>query len=313
MGGTKVALALGNAAGELLARDIFPTPQSGDSGRDLDHIAKRARSLAERHEIAWRRIEAAGVSLPGPLDREAGILLNPPNLAGWANAPVGRQLESLLGVPVGIENDANAAVLAEWRFGAGQGANDVVYLTMSTGVGGGIVLGGRLQRGIQSSAGEVGHLPIEWDGECCACGMKGCLEAYIGGAAWSRRLAEQTPADSGVARFAAGAAPTPEHVVAAAREGDAFALGELDRFNHYLAWGIVQLGFVLAPEVVVLGTIPSAAGEALCLEPVRAKVRERLWPALQDTLRIEASGCGDRLPDYAGLSVAIATAQEAAD
>ncbi len=305
MGGTKIALALGTEAGELLARDVFPTPRSGDARTDLDHIAERARRLAAANGIGWPTVAAAGVSVPGPLDVESGTLLNPPNLAGWENAPVRALLTERLGMPVGVENDANAAVLAEWRFGAGQGAQHVVYLTMSTGVGGGILLGGRLHRGLRSSAGEVGHLPIEWDGEPCACGMKGCLEAYIGGAAWSRRLERMTPAGSRVAALAGTSAPTPVHVVEAARDGDAFALAELDRFNHYLAWGIAQLAYVLAPEVVVLGTIPTAAGEALCLEPVRARVRQRIWPFLAESMRIEPLGCGDRLPDYAGLSVAL--------
>ena len=305
VGGTKVALALGTEAGKLIARDVFPTPMSGTALRDLDEIAARARALAASGGIEWSRIAAAGVSVPGPIDMESGTLLSPPNLTGWENAPVRARLTEQLGIRVGLENDANAGVLAEWRFGAGQGADDVVYLTMSTGVGGGIVLGGRLQRGLRSSAGEVGHIPIEWDGEPCACGMRGCLEAYVGGAAWSRRLKAKTPAGSRVAAEAGGASPTPEHVVAAAREGDAFALAELERFNHYLAWGIVQLAFVLAPQVVVLGTIPTAAGADLCLDPVRRKVRRRLWPSVAAGMRIEPSGCGARLPDYAGLSVAL--------
>jgi glucokinase len=301
-------VAFGTETGKWLGRESFPTPQSGNSKRDLDHIADRALRLARDQQIDLARVTAAGISLPGPLDLEAGVLLNPPNLAGWENTPVRDLLAARLGVPVGIENDANAAALAEWRFGAGQGADDVVYLTMSTGVGGGIVLGGQLQRGIQSSAGEIGHLPIEWDGEPCACGMRGCLEAYIGGAAWSRRLERGTPEDSRVRELAGDATPTPEHVVAAALAGDAFALAEFDRFNHYLAWGIVQIGFVLAPEVLVLGTIPTAAGPALCLDPVRAQVRERLWPAVRDKMRIEPAGCGDLRADFAGLSVAIAAA-----
>jgi glucokinase len=203
-----------------------------------------------------------------------------------------------------VENDANAAALAEWRFGAGRGAQHMVYLTMSTGVGGGLVLGGRLHRGVFASAGEVGHMPIVWEGEPCACGLRGCLEAYAGGAAWTRRLARVTPAASRVAALAGGAGPRPEHVVAAAREGDSFALAEMDRYNDYLARAIVQLAFTLAPELVVLGTIPTAAGDALCLDPVRARVRSHLWPFLAGQLRVVPAELGDRLPELAGIVVA---------
>jgi predicted NBD/HSP70 family sugar kinase len=170
-------------------------------------------------------------------------------------------------------------------------------------VGGGLILGGRLHRGIFSSAGEIGHTPVEWDGERCACGLRGCLEAYVGGAAWARRLRTQAPPDWCPAEPRESL--SPKHVVAAAREGDAFALAELDRYNRYLARGIVQVTFTVAPQLVVLGTIPTAAGEELCLRPVRARVRERLWPFLADALQIETSRLGPELPALAGLSAAL--------
>jgi glucokinase len=157
-------------------------------------------------------------------------------------------------------------------------------------------------------AGEIGHAPVEWDGEICACGGRGCLEAYVGGAAWTRRLARTTPAGSRVAAIAGGPERArPEHVVEAAREGDAFALSELDRYNGYLARGITALVFLLAPEAVILGTIPTAAGEALCLRPVREQVLARVWPLLGRGLQILPSGLGPRLPYLAGLCVAIGT------
>ena len=195
-------------------------------------------------------VACVGVSAPGPIDAAGERLLYPPNLPGWGDVPVRRILADALGVPVHVENDANAAVLAEWRFGAGRGFDDVVYLTASTGIGAGVVLGGRLQRGHAGNAGEIGHAPVEWDGLPCVCGQRGCLEAYVGGAAWTRRLQAITPETSAVARIAGGVEHArPEHVVAAAGEGDAFAHSEMERFNRYLARAIVTLVFVLAPEV----------------------------------------------------------------
>jgi glucokinase len=251
------------------------------------------------------RVACAGVSAPGPIDAAGERLLHPPNLPGWGDVPVRRILADALGMPVHVENDANAAALAEWRFGAGRGFDDVVYLTASTGIGAGLVLGGRLHRGHSGNAGEIGHAPVEWEGIACACGQRGCLEAYVGGAAWTRRLRTITPDTSEVARIAGGAdRARPEHVVAAAASGDAFALAEMDRFNRYLARAIVTLAFVLAPQVVVLGTIPASAGEALCLAPLRRHVAAQVWPVLGRELRIEASALGAELPDYAGLCAA---------
>jgi glucokinase len=183
---------------------------------------------------------------------------------------------------------------------------------MSTGVGGGLVLGGRLVRGVASSAGEIGHLPVEWDGEPCTCGLRGCLEAYTGGAAWTRRLARITPAGSAVARHAGSPARArPEHVVAAAREGDAFALAELDRYNDYLARGLVAVAYTVAPERIVLGTIPTAAGEALCFAPLRERFRRHVWPFLAERIAIVPSALGKALPAHAGIVVALAAAESA--
>jgi glucokinase len=207
---------------------------------------------------------------------------------------------------VRLENDANAAALAEWRYGAGRGARNLVYLTMSTGVGTGLILDGRLYRGHRGRASEFGHSCVEWGGERCGCGQRGCLEAYLGGAAWTRRLREITPANSRACALAGECGLVlPEHVVAAAREGDAFACEEMERFNHYLARAIATLAFALAPEVVVLGTIATAAGEALCFDPVRALVKDQVWPSFGEEMRILPSGLGDQLPYYAGVCVAM--------
>jgi glucokinase len=306
VGGTKTAFALGDGEGAIFASERMPTPLSGDPAADLRKIAERCRALLAAHGRRALDVAGVGVAMPSPLDAELGVVLNPPNLPSWHGTPVRRLLEEALGRPVALENDANAAALAEFRYGAGRGARDVVFLTMSTGVGGGLVLGGRLVRGVASSAGEIGHLPVEWDGEPCTCGLRGCLEAYTGGAAWTRRLARITPATSAVARHAGSQERArPEHVVAAAREGDAFALAELERYNDYLARGLVAVAYTVAPERIVLGTIPTAAGEALCLAPLRERFRRHVWPFLAERIAIVPSGLGKALPAHAGIVVAL--------
>jgi glucokinase len=308
IGGTKTALGLGDGAGAILANERLPTPLSGDPHADLRGIVEHCRALLAANGRRIEQVTGVGVSMPSPLDAELGVVLNPPNLPSWHGTPVRRLLADALGRPVAIENDANAAALAEFRFGAGRGTRDMVFLTMSTGVGGGLVLGGRLVRGVASSAGEVGHIPVEWDGEPCSCGLRGCLEAYTGGAAWARRLARLTPPDSGVARHAGAGRPRPEHVVAAAREGDGFALAELARFNDYLARGLVAIAFTVAPERIVLGTIPTAAGEELCFAPLRERFRRHVWPFLAERIEIVPSALGATLAAHAGIVVALGAA-----
>jgi len=267
-------------------------------------LLEDARSLLREVGVAPAELVAVGVSVPGPLDRERGVILAPPNLPGWHDVPLRDVLEAGLGVPVRLENDANAAALAEWRFGAGRGFDDLVYLTMSTGVGAGLVLGGRLYAGASGNAGELGHLSVEWEGEPCVCGQRGCLEAYVGGAAWTRRLRTCTPGGSRVAVLAGAAGASPEHVVVAAGEGDPFACEEIERFNRYLVRGLAAAVFAFAPQAIVLGTIAAAAGERLCLEPVRAALAQRVWPALGRGVSIRAAELGERLPELAGLCVA---------
>jgi glucokinase len=254
------------------------------------------------------RIAAIGVSAPGPVDVRNGEVVEPPNLPGWGRVPLAAWIEAGLGGPVALENDANAAALAEWRFGAGRGHRDIVYLTMSTGVGGGLILAGRLYRGHHGNAGELGHITLEAGGEHCACGLRGCFEAYAGGAAWAKRLREVTPVGSTVAELAGGPERvTPEHLVAAAHSGDAFALGEFARWRETVARGIATIAFAFAPERVVLGTIAVAAGEDLCFAPLRARVRELIWPDIAEGLEIVPAALGDRLADLAGICAALET------
>ena len=303
VGGTKVAFAVGDETGRLHAQERRPTALSGDAATDVRGLVDSVRRILERSGTG--SVDAIGVAVPSPLDPVRGIVLNPPNLPGWRDVPLRDLLEDAFGVPVFIENDANAAALAEWHFGAARGFEHVAYLTMSTGVGAGLILGGRLHGGVMASAGEVGHAPVEWDGEPCSCGLRGCLEAYVGGRAWTRRLREITPAESAVATLAGGVANvTPVQLVEAARAGDAFALGEMARWNDYLARGIVSLLFTLAPQAIVLGTIAVAAGEALCFAPLRERVRARAWPLLTENLQILPAALGASLPYHAAIGVA---------
>jgi len=306
VGGTKVALAAADRDGTERARTRRATEPGGDPRADVERMIADVDALLAESGASRDAVEAVGLSVPGPVDRTKGMVLHPPNLPGWGEVPIGAWFDEAFDCPVRVENDANAAALAEWRFGAGQGLRDVVYLTMSTGVGGGLILDGRLYAGHSGTAGELGHVPVARGGEACACGLHGCLEAYCGGAGWAARLRAQAPEGSAVRRLADPAhGPGPREVLAAVREGDAYGRAELDRWLDYLALAIVQLGFVLAPEAVILGTIAVAAGEELCFEPLRARVAEGLWPHQAPHMRILPAALGDALPYRAGLCLAM--------
>jgi len=306
IGGTKVAVAAGDASGRIAARRRRSTEPSGCAEEDLARLAEDVRKVVGEVGATLADVAAVGVTAPGPLDPEAGVVLLPPNLPGWRDVAIVEALGEALGRPIFLENDANAGALAEWNFGAARGLRHVAYLTMSTGVGGGLILDGQLYRGVLASAGEVGHVPVVWEGESCACGQRGCLEAYVGGAAWTRRLRQIVPEDGRVAALAGGREHvSPVELVAAAHEGDGFARAELARWCDYVARGVTALVMTLAPEAVVLGTIAVAAGDALAFAPIREQVAAHIWPHLAANLRILPAALGEDQPFLAGLSVAV--------
>ncbi len=312
IGGSKRVLAVGDHTSGGFARRRHPMRFSGDWREDLRVMIGEARDLlSEVAGTGQGPLEAIGVAAPGPVERRTGVLLNPPNLPGWRDVPLAQLLEDAFGVPVRVENDANAAALAEHRFGAGRGTLDMIYLTMSTGVGGGVISGGRLVQGANGFAGELGHIPIVRNGRRCHCGLRGCLEAYVGGQAWAKRLQRSVPESSRIFELVDGdrSRIAPESLLAAARADDPFAREELSRWLDDLALGIVPLVMAFDPARIVLGTIAVAAGEALCFEPLRDRVSSRLWPEQAERLSIVPGMLGDALPEQAALAVAGAVAE----
>ena len=297
IGGTKIAVGLADAAGRLLAHDRFLTLPERGPEVVLAETAERLRGLARAHGAT---LAAVGVGCVGPLDPIAGVLLSPPNFPGWSHVPVKAALARALGTPVAIDNDANVAALAEFRRGAGQGARLLVYATISTGIGGGIVVEGRLLHGLGGAAGEFGHQTVRPDGPLCGCGNRGCLEALASGTAIARRAREAVAAGGGRAMLAA-AGGTPAalhagHVADAARAGDAEAAAIWDAAMADLAIGLGNVVTTLAPDRLVLGGGVTRAGDQL-LGPLRAGLarRVRMVPVAALDLRLAALG------DEAGL------------
>jgi glucokinase len=303
IGGTKTVVALGYASGEILAESRLEDWASGSWQTDLETLESQARDLLDHAGVPVGDLHALGLSAPGPLDPERGVVLEAPNLSGWSEVPITEQIGGALGVPCRLENDANAAALAEWRFGAGQGSSHMLYLTMSTGVGAGLILNGALYRGAHSSAGEFGHVSVVPGGRKCPCGLRGCLEAYTSGSGIAAQIREDVAAGQ-AEQILALAGGDPQKVSArlwteALRAGDSYAQSLKEKFIDHLAQGLAALVIGLDPERIVLGTIIQRNPD-LFLDDLRLRVSERIWPGLRD-VRIEAGALGDKLPAYAAL------------
>jgi glucokinase len=306
VGGTKAVIVAARASGEILAETRIEQWASGDWERDLETLAEQGLQILAEAGASSADVSTLGLSVPGPLDVRAGRVIEAPNLPGWVDVPIVARLRQVFDVPILLENDANAAALAEWRFGAGQGARNLIYLTMSTGIGAGLILDGRLYRGATYQAGEVGHVPVVPGGRKCSCGLRGCLEAYTGGAAIAEMIREDLEAgvETSIRSLADG---DPARVsaalwVEALRAGDAYAEQLRERFLDHLAQGIALLLPIFDPERVVLGTILQRNPD-LFLQATIERVRALTWPSLHHVELVPAR-LGDRLPAYAALCAA---------
>lgn len=306
IGGTKCVVAAGHPSGEILAEKRLENWTAQSAERDLETLADAARAVMAEVPVASPAIRALGLAVPGPLDPVSGVVHEAANLPGWVDVRVREWLARELAMPVRLENDANAAALAEWRFGAGRGAGSMLFLTMSTGVGAGLVLDGGLHRGRHFLAGEIGHIPVVPGGRACNCGLRGCLEAYTGGAAIAARICEDLGRGQG-GTLLERAGGDPARIDArlwleAVRDDDAYAVALYTEYLDHLAQGLAILVQLLDPERIVLGTIVERNPD-LFLEPLRERVRERSWRFFPE-LRIVAGELGQRLPALAGLAVA---------
>jgi glucokinase len=274
IGGTKVAAGVVDDDGRVLARTRRPTPST--SPEDVEGvIAACVAELRTGHDVA-----AVGIGAAGFIDHHAGAVLFAPNLA-WRDEPLRDAVAARTGLPVVLDNDANAAAWAEYRFGAGRGEDHLVVVTVGTGIGGGLVTGGQLYRGRWGIAAEFGHMQVSQSGRRCGCGQHGCWEQYCSGRALlheAREIADVQPGYGRRLLELGGGRPegieAPE-VTAAAREGDPAALDCFDEIGTWLGQGLADLAALLDPGAFVVGGGVADAGELL-LGPARRVFAERL-------------------------------------
>lgn len=262
IGGTSLRAALVDADGKILAREETATLAQAGPQAVVQQIADLVAKIApDRTDIT-----GAGISSPGPIDTERGLALGVPTLAGWSDIPIASMIQTALNLPVRLENDAIAAAIGEWKFGAGQGLSHLVYVTISTGIGGGVIADGKVLRGRMGMAGHIGHMTVERDGAPCACGNRGCWEACASGTAFARRIAPHFP--------------NPKSAFTAATAGNPHALQLVAEEADWLGLGIANLLHLFSPQTVILGGGISN-GFSLLLPGIQQRIQANAMPAFR--------------------------------
>jgi glucokinase len=269
IGGTKVASGLVNSRGEIVQRARTPMVAKGDAAGGLAAVTAAIREVRTNE-----RIQAIGICSPGPLDPKTGVVINPPNLPCWRNFPLADEVKKAYSVPVKVDNDANAAALAEVLWGAGRGYKNVFYATIGTGIGTGIILDGKIYHGRTGAAAEGGHMGIDIKGPLCPCGKRGCIEVLASGPAIARRAQQKLAGSpkSGVLEMAGGKADavTSAMVGKAYGAGDPVAREVIKETLDVLAYWLGNIIDLLEPDVMVMG-----GGVSLMLAPFLDEIRQR--------------------------------------
>jgi len=290
LGGTKIDAVLSDNCGNIKKRELKETRASEGPNAVIKRIVEAIKTVSSGCEIA-----AAGIGAAGIIDVETGLITFSPNLPGWRNIKLKDILERELGVKTFVDNDATVAAMAEHIFGIAVGCDHVVYVTVGTGIGGGIITNGQIYRGVSGSAGEIGHMTIDINGPLCGCGNKGCFEALASGTALEReakaKIAEG--ARTSIPKYAkeSGSRISAKSVYLAAQDGDKLANELIAQLGYYLGVGLANLINIFNPQLVVIGGGVSRMGEML-LKPARKTVCERAFELSVKAARVEVSSLG---------------------
>ena len=298
IGGTKCAVVLGNDQGQVVKKIRFATTEKEET------LEKFFAAISELGEC-----QSIGISCGGPLDEEKGLILSPPNLPGWDRVPIVDMLKDRFKVPVRIMNDANACAVAEWRFGAGKGTENMIFLTFGTGLGAGLIIGGKLYSGTRGFAGEVGHIRLADHGPA-GYGKSGSFEGFCSGSGL-RELGR------GLAREYIQRGETPSFIINssledfsvaemanAARSGDSCALEAFEICGRMLGKGLAILCDILNPETVVIGSVYARCRDLLEKNTLKS-LRSEALPIVADSVKILPAALGEQIGDLAALAVAM--------
>lgn len=296
LGGTKIVSLAVAAGGHIMGRDRRPTEAAQGPEAIIQRIVASVRQAIAEADLRETKLKGVGISAPGPCDVRRGVVTHPPNLPGWEDIPLARIMSEALDVPTLLENDANAAAYGEHRFGAGRPYRHMIFITISTGIGGGIIVDGSIYAGASGAAGEVGHMTLEENGPPCGCGSRGCLEALSSGSAIAREagtLLAQGRCPLLARLLSEGRPLDAESVHLTAQQGDADARAVIERAGRYLGLGLANLINIFNPQGIVLGGGLCQIGPMI-LDPARAVARERSFAQSFADVSIVEGELGDQ-------------------
>jgi glucokinase len=311
IGGTKTAIVLSSTAPKIDQRIAFPTNPAGGPDETIERIKKSICESLASEGLVCSDLSAIGVSCGSPLDLTNGIIKEPPNLSTWKNVPIKAILEGEFHTPCFLENDANAGALAEFRFGAAIGTRNMIFLTMGTGIGAGLILNGGLYRGTSQLAGEIGHVRLTPSGPT-GHNKSGAIEGWASGAGMAKvaRDAIRDAVAGGRGTLLAVANGNEDHTISArtiweaAQAGDDLAIRIVSTTGERLGQAMAILIDLLNPECIVVGGLALRMGESL-LQPARDVVARECIPASSRACRIVPAGLGEQVGDVAAICVAL--------
>ena len=309
IGGTKCAIVYGKRIGSDLQIVDKIRIETTVATETISNIISEAKKMMARYNLTADTVRAIGISCGGPLDSKSGMVMSPPNLPGWDNIPIVKIIEDQLGIKAGLQNDANACALAEWKFGAGKGTENMIFLTCGTGLGAGIILNGSLYSGTNDNAGEVGHIRLTENGPI-GYGKEGSLEGYASGggiAQLARSIAEDEMNRGGHVSWCPSREDldmiTAKLVAEAADAGDKLALKVYGTSASYLGKGLAILIDILNPELIAIGSIYARNKDMM--EPYALEqISKEALEGAREVCKIVPSALGENIGDYAALSIA---------
>ena len=291
LGGTKYIAAVIGPRGKMFSRVYCPTLSHEGHARIIDRLAASIKEAVKEAGFKLREMAGVGIAAAGIIDINRGLITEAPNLPKWCNIPLRDLLREEFKIPVFVLNDASAAALGEHCLGAGRGLDNLIYMTVSTGIGGGMIINGELYNGTDGSAAEVGHMIIQVDGPLCHCGHYGCLEAMASGTAIARMAEERLRSGWTSILSKSRRKITAEDVAAAAKKGDVLACQVIDDAAAYLGIGMAGLVNLFNPQMIVVGGGVSALGERL-LRPARKSMKQHAFKLPAGTVRVVRSALG---------------------
>jgi len=306
IGGTKIAVCLGSSNGQIIAsRRIDSARRNPD--KVVPEMVQIGQKLLADAGLDQAELAGIGIGAPGPMDVATGIMLPSPNMKSWGGVKIRDIIADEFNTETFLDNDANAGVVAEWFFGAGKGCKNLIYLTMSTGIGGGVIVNGHLMQGADFLAAELGHIILDIDGPDCNCGLKGCFEAFCGGRAIAQRMQRELVDQPGhLIIQLAGSLDEVDYIALeeATRQKNPYALALWDEIALRNAQALGCLATIFNPEMIILGTVAWAA-EDLFMDPVKKYFPNYCWPEMQENLTLTVSALGREIGEYAGICVAL--------